>query len=85
MENNNVIRLVRDPEATLSTHMDVVQNFRLMLESMSGEERKGLLDTLRFPNNTATLRDELEEWVSLLYWNGFLNGNKGVEIAKQQP
>lgn len=73
------VNIVNDPENELSTHLDVVQNFRLRLQDMPREERAALLDLLKTPNGDCTLRQELEEWKGLLYWEGFLRDLKPWE------
>lgn len=54
------------PENDPSTHLDVVQNFRLYLQDMSKEERIEALTELRFPDGRMTLLDELKEWKHML-------------------
>ena len=61
----DVIRLVRDPEANPSQHLDVVQNFRLWLEHMDREDREDVLANLKLPGGDSIM-DELREWAGLL-------------------
>ena len=52
--------------ATLSTHLDTVQNFRLHLQEMNMAERTNALSSLKLPNESMTLLDELLEWKHML-------------------
>lgn len=54
------------PENDPSTHLDVVQNFRLYLQDMSREKRIEVLEKLKLPDGRMTLLDELKEWKYML-------------------